>query len=68
MSTPKNANDNSLSYISSPINNPLSDTGNDFSRNKPIDGATHVNNETVQAPEDLNDFVADLLEQMVCSS
>eukprot|EP00555_Chaetoceros_dichaeta_P009171 CAMPEP_0198259052 /NCGR_PEP_ID=MMETSP1447-20131203/8334_1 /TAXON_ID=420782 /ORGANISM="Chaetoceros dichaeta, Strain CCMP1751" /LENGTH=127 /DNA_ID=CAMNT_0043946333 /DNA_START=192 /DNA_END=575 /DNA_ORIENTATION=+ len=59
-------NDNSMSFVPSPINSPLNEIANDFSRSEPIEGATNVNNsnENVQAPEDLNDFVTDLLEQM----
>mmetsp|Transcript_14750 Transcript_14750/g.17455 ORF Transcript_14750/g.17455 Transcript_14750/m.17455 type:complete len:134 (-) Transcript_14750:324-725(-) len=66
MSAQKNMNDNSMSFVPSPINSPLNEIANDFSRSEPIEGATNVNNsnENVQAPEDLNDFVTDLLEQM----
>mmetsp|Transcript_14749 Transcript_14749/g.17453 ORF Transcript_14749/g.17453 Transcript_14749/m.17453 type:complete len:83 (-) Transcript_14749:726-974(-) len=69
MSAQKNMNDNSMSFVPSPINSPLNEIANDFSRSEPIEGATNVNNsnENVQAPEDLNDFVTDLLEQMVRS-
>ena len=69
MSTPKSANDNnnSLPIVSSPKNSSFSDTGNDCVRVDQITAIPNsaMNTETVQTPEDLNDFVADLLEQMV---